>query len=494
MKRLLAAWLLASVSAGVLVTLSAHAPQPATLSREDIALAADRIRHDRWYDAVTTPGTGQAIRQNATADMDLLLLALKQPFPELRAAALREFGRFELARNAALIATYLVDPVASVQREAADALVQTLWDKSEADAAPYVAALDARLLQDRSVATTAVFWNALAELPLDVRTAHRYEQRFIDEIRQATEYRFGALEALLTLTQHRRGRPMMPESERQVMEWARKGLDQGDFEVKVGTVSMGLTIRYLEILQAAQADADDIAFDAATFFCRRVVKDGCGFDIRRLGVQLLNPSNPAHVPVLLDAARNRADVRAAVTAIRSLLTSTEVTRCRLLDIAQGTPAEPDVIAALADDPDERKGECGDWSPELALTQQAQTLLSATRGTDWLAPTAALEALAKRAPDAARAILKEMAADHPQWPVRAAAARVAGRLNDREIALKLAGDSHPNVQSAALEAMLASDHPLLTKTAITALSSSDYQVVRTAALVLKEARDGEALIA
>ena len=132
------------------------------------------------------------------------------------------------------------------------------------------------------------FWMAAAELPLDVQTARKHETRFINEIRQATPLRFGAQEALLMLTKHRRGRPLMAETEEYVMELARRGLDQGDPTVMVGSTSHGATIRYLEILQAAQADADDIAFDAALFFCRRT-EPGCGSDIRRLGVYLLNP-------------------------------------------------------------------------------------------------------------------------------------------------------------------------------------------------------------
>ena len=488
-KRLLAAGLLASVSAGTLVTVSARAPQQATITVQDIAVAADRIRHDRWYDAVTTPGAGQTLRANSNADMDLLLLALKQPFPELRAAAVREFGRFELVQNASFIASFLSDPVNSVKREAADALVQTLWDKTEAEAAPAVELLDMMLLQERSTEVQAAFWKAIAELPLNVKTAQRYEERFINEIRQSQDSRSAALEALLELTRHRRGRPLLAATEDQVMTYARKGLDNGDFVVMIGSTSYGPTIRYLEILQAAQADADDIAFDAATFFCRRVTSGGCGFDIRRLGVELLNPSNPKHVPVLLDVARNRGgDIRAAATAIRQLIKSPSVTRCQLLDIARQTEAEVDVIAALAEETDERKNECGDWSPILHLTTEAESLISATRGTDWVAPMTAMEALAKKAPEKAKQIATDIAASHSQWQVRQAAARVAGKLKDKDLAEKLFGDSNLNVRNAALEALVQSEHPKLIEFSLLALSSSDYQLVRTATLALRSMRD------
>lgn len=487
MRRLIAAALLASAAAGALITVSAQAPQPVTISVQEIALAADRIRHDRWYDAVTTPGAAQTVRQNSAADMDLLLLALKQPFPEVRAAAIREFGRFDLVQNASFIASFLSDPANIVKQDAADALVQTLWDKSAAEAAATVKLLDNMLLQERSVEVQRAFWLALAELPLDVKTAHKYEERFVNEIRQTTESRLAALAALRVLTEHRRGRPLLAATEELVMQYARKGLDSGDVLVMVGTTSYGQTIRYLEILQAAQADANDIAFDAATFFCRRVMSGGCGFDIRRLGVELLNASNPKHVPVLLDAARSRTDIRAAVTAIRQLIKSPSVTRCQLLDIAQNTDAEADVIAALAEESSERKNECGDWSPVLHLTNEAQSLLSATRGTDWVAPTAAFEALAKRAPDAAKPIATDIAATHSQWQVRQAAARVAGRLKDWELAEKLFGDGNLNVRNAALEALIAAEHPKLIEFVLKALGASDYQLIRTAALALKAFR-------
>jgi HEAT repeat protein len=187
MHRLLAATLLASVSAGTLVTLSARGLQQGTISREEIALAADRIRADRWYDQVASAGAGQAVRQSRSADMDLLLLALRQPFPELRAAALRELGRFELATNAPLLASYLADSSDVVKREAANALVQTLWDKKEAEAAPTIELLDHFILQERSIDVLTTFWSAIAELPLDVATARKYEARFVDEIRQITD-------------------------------------------------------------------------------------------------------------------------------------------------------------------------------------------------------------------------------------------------------------------------------------------------------------------
>src|SRR5688572_24985059 len=265
MHRLLAATLLAlqqALAGGVVQT-------PPTISREEIALAADRIRADRWYDDTTRQEGLTALRVKAGVDMELLLLALKQPFPELRAAALREFGRFEMAQNAALIATFLGDPVDIVQRAAANALVQTLWDKSVADAAPAVEALEHRALQERSLGMLTAFWMAIAELPLDVETARKYETRFVNEIRSVTPLRFGALDALITLTEHRRGRPMMADSEQRVMAWARKGLADKDPVVMMGQERLGATIEFLRVLQAAQADANDIAISAATFVCLR---------------------------------------------------------------------------------------------------------------------------------------------------------------------------------------------------------------------------------
>ena len=495
MQRLLAAGLLASVSAGTFVTVSARAPQPATISREDIALAADRIRADRWYDDAMPPGTGQAMRQNRNADMNLLLLGLKQPFPELRVAALRELGRFGVASNAGLLASYLNDPVATVQRAAADAVVQTLWDKTVPEVSDAVQVLDQLALQERSVATMTAIWTAIAELPLDVATAEKYETRFVNEIRQRTEKRFSALAALVKLAEHRRGRPLLASTEERAKEWARKGLGDGSLEVKVGTDSLGATISYLEILQAAQTDADDIAISAATFVCRSIAQGGafCGSDIRRLGVDVLNSANPAHIPTLLRVARDRSDLYTSNRAIRSLIKSTAVTRCDLLTIAQQTAAEVDVIAALAVEDPERNGECGDWSPVPNLTQKASMLMAATQGADWVVPAAALEALAKLSPDTARPVLNDVAAIHEVWQVRAAAARVSRTLKDHALAAKLAADANPNVQAAAIGALQGLEAPELWKAAAVTLSSPDYQLVRTAALALKGTPDGESAL-
>jgi peptidyl-prolyl cis-trans isomerase B (cyclophilin B) len=493
-QRLLAAVLSASVFAGALATLSARSPQAGTISRQEIALAADRIRADRWYDDVMPAGSGQTMRQNRNADMNLLLLGLKQPFPEIRAAALRELGRFGVAANAALLASYLNDPVASVKRAAANAVVQTLWDKTPLEAADAVQQLDLLAQQERAPAMMSALWNAIAELPLDAAMAQKYEERFINEIRQVTDLRLSALSALVKLAEHRRGREFMASTEEHVKDWARKGLDEGNPDVMVGTLSLGPTLAYLEILQAVQADADDIAASAARFVCRRSAH-GCGAAIRRFGVDLLNSANPSHIPVLLEAARDRTDVRAAAAAIRSLIKSTAVTRCELIDIAEKTPAEVDVIAALAEDAPDRNGECGDWSPAVRLTQQASTLMAATRGTDWVVPSAALEALARIKPDVARPIAEEVAASHQVWQVRVTAARVARTLKDSALAAKLAADANPNVAATAIDALVGLQSGAVWKAAAAALVSDDYHLVRTAAFALKGAPDpGEALIA
>ena len=103
--------------------------------------------------------------------------------------------------------------------------------------------------------------------------------------------------------------------------------------------------------------------------------------------------------------------------------------------------------------------------------------------NWHVPSRALATLARIAPAEARSRLA-LAVKHSAWQVRAAAAAMTVALADQNAAATLARDSEPNVQTAALDALLRLRSPAVVPRAIAALSNVDYQLVRMAASALK----------
>ena len=80
---------------------------------------------------------------------------------------------------------------------------------------------------------------------------------------------------------------------------------------------------------------------------------------------------------------------------------------------------------------------------------------------------------------------EVAVKHLTWQVRAAAASFAANLGEERAVLELVTDPEPNVQSAALEALLRLRSPAVFSRAIFVLENdADYQLLRTAANVLR----------
>jgi HEAT repeat protein len=493
MNRRLAAALFAVVAAVLALTTSTPAAQEGVITRETIALAGDRIRADRWYWEEMNPGSSQAGKMNRSTDLDLLRIALAQPFPHLRAAALREFGRFQNLENVELIASYLADPIVQVREEALDALAQTLLDKPESVIGPWIAALETRLLVETPHMVGEI-WRTLAEWPLTHTVSIKYERIFLNEILQQTPMRFRALEALLVLAQHRRDRPFERATDDRIHYWAMRGLESGETAgpllpvVKIGPISIGPTIRYVEILHAAQADrGEDVAVRATTFLCIGG-EPGCGRDIRELGVRLLNPTNPAHRPALMRTATQKHEPTMAAVAIRKLIKTKEIPLCELLELSKDTEAELDVIKALgeqsAEDLTERTSTCGDWSPGPGLLDQATKLSSTEPGFSWVKQAQSLEALVRYLPSDAQRLATEVAAIDKRWQVRVSAVRVAVALKDEALLKVLGADDHHNVRAEVIRGLQLLSSPLVGPVALDALAKADYRLLRVAAAALQ----------
>jgi HEAT repeat protein len=444
----------------------------AQITVEQVWLAADRIRADRWYPDGTLFEGARDLNRNA--DMDLLLLASASEFPLLRKAAVREFGRFETVDNAEFIAAFLEDEDPDVRIEAVDALVQTLIERPEMAATVAVQPLEFRLLRETEPDVVVAIWQALVQVPLGHDVSEKFERLFLNQIQQQGQLRVEAGKALVELLWRRNGRPALAETVQSLKQWFLAGASNKSERVQVGTTVIGDTVTFLEGLQAAQVD-DDLVLERAD--------QSPNQELRRRAVEMYNPFDPRHRERLERMAKGR-DLWTRDPAILRLLANPEVPLCELLSLATRPEVARRVVAALGASKQGDQSECADWSPVRALLATAEKLPTAVAPRTWQVPLAALEELAPRMPTEAGAIARLHAAFHSHWMVRAAAARVAAITKDTDLALRLAEDTHPNVHAEALTTLATLKHPLLPALAITALGKADYHLIRTAANVLE----------
>lgn len=463
---------------------------------EEVLLAADRMRADRWYPEEAAIGDDHGGRLSRAADMDMLVLAARHPRPNLRYIAVREFGRFETPANVAFLTQFLDDPEPFVRTAAADALVQSLIDRPEAtdEGAMAVAAMEERFKREVLSPGRWYLWYRLAELPLPATLALKYEREWINEIQHMRDLRFQAANALLLMFQTNAREPD-PGSETSVEAWTRAGLAQGSVRVLIGNQDRGETATFLKVLQAMRADNDEIAVEAAQFTCRVDLKipiEDCSAPIREIGAELLNPHNPSHLPTLESVARNRLHRAGAAAAIRKLINAPDMPLCRLLEIAKGHYVEREVIAALEKVKPERYEACVDWDPSLHLLAELQTLATSTTATSWVVPATAYEVLAKRLAaneqkgqtrELLMRVHTEVAVIHLRWEVRAVAARVAVLMEDASSLATLVTDKHHNVRAEALRGLATLGNPAVWPAALEALQHPDLHLTITAVTAL-----------
>jgi cyclophilin family peptidyl-prolyl cis-trans isomerase len=115
---------------------------------------------------------------------------------------------------------------------------------------------------------------------------------------------------------------------------------------------------------------------------------------------------------------------------------------------------------------------------------------AAGGVSWHAGAHAEVALARIAPDRARARLQRLAT-HPDWHVRTYAARAAALLADTPRLRVLAGDANGNVQEAAIDALAKLAGHGADDVYLRALHAEGAQAVRAAAIALKGSPDPRA---
>jgi cyclophilin family peptidyl-prolyl cis-trans isomerase len=433
---------------------------------EDLLLASDRLRAERWYPPV--PG-----RTAPTPDEVVLQQALASPVAPLRGAAVRAVGRFENAVDTPRLLPFLSDPDWTVRREAAQAVAQSLKQSRGATVLPAKLAVQASLAAEKETAPRVAMLEALARL--------RYDHAIAVEVAPALVKTPGLLAILLR--QDRQVR--LDDDSVQVLRRA-ASLDPAQPPQSIPASRDALDTLYL-------LDAVDpsLAMSALHYHCNE--SPTCGWELRLLATQQLDVKQPT-LAKELDTLRHdpALQVRLAAVAKAAAFIPT-LQQCRpLIDSAAATTEAPIVRLEAIRLMDIRCTEKDDIA--ALLIQLADGLGKPESRTAWHVPARAMEALVKFRPTEAKRVLDAFAVGHSVWQVRAAAARVGAALKGEAVLLALANDRELNVRTEVITGLALIKSQQVTRIAASALSSDDHQLVRASALALKGTAEPQAVAA
>jgi cyclophilin family peptidyl-prolyl cis-trans isomerase/HEAT repeat protein len=407
--------------------------------------------------------------------LEPILTALESSDPRLQATAVRALGRLEDPEQVEILSSFLSASYPEVRLEAANALGQSVFNVFRNTVAP-------SLLEALSSETDARVMGALGrtlgrlkyENPLEMKVAENALVGLTLQDGQDAPVAAlrGSLMGMEWLTRQNRSLELEGSTLRRVEALTSFGLAGGEVGVEESA-----TLRRVAhmVLMNAGALSPEMA--------ERGIHD-TDPDVRRLmaaslrqtpggssGLEILGPALSDGVP----RVRTQALVSAAAMA-------TETERCRILLDAVGDPHPQVAITAL----DLLETPC----PHLDV--QITTLLSFIQGDDassstrWHRGAHALRALATVSPSTAAPHLSTLAA-HPSPFARVYAAQAAGQVGEvgeESILEGLARDNHPNVRTAATQALFRLqghdvDHLLLEQ-----LKEDDPQLLLTAANLLE----------
>jgi cyclophilin family peptidyl-prolyl cis-trans isomerase/HEAT repeat protein len=463
-----------------------HAGDAATqmaLTRETVLLAADRLLLEHTYPPLPNTTMEQSV------DWQVLVRASTSPLPAVRAAFVRALGRFEIPTFVERIIPHMADSNRDVRIEAANAIAQTLFHAKPADDAGAIATGFKTLLQRLNVEADArvaeVMLEALGELPLNDGQAAEAEGKLLEQSKLISpppdlfRRRDGAVVGLEALIRRHPGRPIAQATRARLRELSvpRFGYEGDNLPV----------LAALEALYAIRDTDERTILQAGRYTCPPTPRvPDCGWEIRRVAVQMMNGALGAFGEVLTQRLSDTSYL-VRMEALRVVVREIPTTRtCAPLLVALSDRA-PHVVLTAIDLMDPRCYE-RDYVAEQLKTL-AQGIGSVQNNANWPRHARALIALTKFAPESALAIAAEFGPGHEVWQVRAAAANVAGLLKDEALALKFARDEAPNVRTEMLNALVRIESPARVTQALGALESPDYQLVLTAATVLKTSRLG-----
>ncbi len=448
------------------VANSRRDPVPATTGgtgAEWLELAIDRLLANRHFPPVESTAP-------ATPDPDavLLELGLGQPYPNVRAAAVRGVGRLEDPDSVKRLIPFLQDPDSNVRLEAANAIAVSLRRAQPAAAEAAMQALLARIPVGRFAEPSV--YDALSRLPYATADADKIEKVLYDA---ETVSDIDTDAYFVNLFTRDRRRPPAAATRALLEKRARI--------MKIG-VAPGPSLdawRALQIL--GEVDQSLLSF-GATYHCPSSPAI-CGWQIRQIALEMINPADPVFAS---DIEQGRHDVSVIVrlTALRTMargITTTKKCAPVLETARDGNESTIFHLEALSRlDP-----RCEDRDDVVTyLKAEAGLLSDPDHRLAWHEPARALEVLAKFDVEAATP-MAEVALEHPVWQARMAAARAAVTAKDEPLMLKFAEDKDANVQNEAIAGLSALASAHTTELSIKALASADYQVVRTAAENLKK---------
>ncbi len=406
-------------------------------------------------------------RAPSETDRSLLTRGLRHPDTAVVLQSIRALGRLERPGVAAVLTPWLGHSSASVRAQAAEALAQAAQgfrgdsSLSHRGAAwkEIVSALSARAALERDPPVAGTLAMSLGRLPyLTAEEIGSAGETLLTLARAAGADRDAARDAArgLELLVRATWRRVAPGSELVAR-----------LRAIVATSPDEATRRHgLGALLAAQIpDSGSVGrmLASADPQSRRLAATGLG------GIP-----GGAERDRLLDAALRDRAAMVRIEALRALARQGGTGACSRLGSAALDRAFAVSLAAI-----DLLAGCGGDSTSVRLLASAA---SGAPGESWHRPAHAVVALARAAPERARAALTEAAA-LPVWQSRMYAARAAAQIKDTAALLRLAADTVANVREAAIAGLGAVSGHAADSVYRAALAATDGQLLLGAAVAL-----------
>ena len=409
--------------------------------------------------------------------------------PAVRAVAVRALGRMEDPSLLAELESFLADPDAGVRASAAAAVAQAVFGR---DPAAALAMLSARIGAEPDAAALGALATSLGRL--DVRSGDQ-RRAVATALAVAAELASSRLAGRLGLARgieaFARGGNVPADGSGEAVDRTMRTLAATRDSAREETAAR---IRRLAVAALAHARRMS-AEDALRFLAdpdpgvRRLVVAGAGAATVATGPTGVGPAEEAdavagfHAVVRAGLADTDASVR--VEALRAFdrgLRASERCAPILRAFADPDPHVSAVAIGLVAKP------CPDAGTQrdalLAIVQDVDR-----PGAGWRGPARALYSLATGFPGDAGPLVDRFAR-HSSSFARAWAARVAALVGDPELLRGLAGDSDPNVRTAALEGLGAVQQAAARDVYAAQLGHEDPLLVMTAVRLLAAHAPGE----
>ncbi len=417
-------------------------------------------------------------------DLRTLLGAARAGDTQVAARAIRALGRLERPTLVPELLPPLSHPVPGIRREAAQALAQALQRfrrdtialRPEGQWLVGLRALRGRVERETDPEVRGMLALSLGRLPYRTDEERLEAERAIRLVlARGSTHPLGRSLAVRGAERIRRNRPrgaVVDESLTVLLRAVARAPDSSE----AGRVARRRALGAL-LLSGDGAAGDTILGAAAAADdpeLRRIAVSAAGA-VRSEGLrrELVRTSLGDTAPIVRrEIVRSLSQGGAAASCLlrEAIADHDEGTRLLALDLLGG-------------------GSCPDTAGTVVRLLAVWDADGPARREAWRGRAHALVALARL--DAGRAEpLLSQASPSPVWQMRMYAARAAAALRDTVRLGRLAGDTHPNVQEAALVALRSTGPRAAEAAAVAALAGRDNQLLLTAAEALEGAPPGE----